>query len=390
MVVVRHAFVALVVPATLALAACGSSSSGATPGGAGAASGAGGSGAGPGGGASGGGTGAGAGGSGAGGGTTAACAESGDLDIDGLWAAKVRLDVSLQSAPGGVVAVCPTDQKGASDLLVLFEIKQSGTTITSITPHACSFTLPSATAMAGGCVGTQPGSVTAQVVAAPALAGALPAFKLPSVGGKLSGTAPGAMFQPERVNVVLGSKAGGMNMAHWLPSAACDSPSGPKGTDGACDPGCVSDCGDAVDQDMDGNLGVTLDVCGQSNEAPGAMCHADDPQTPGWTLQGKAFLNVLLDPLLSGVAQSSCQIDGAHVDANITYDILGGNVWLSGTQIAVGEIIKAIPTFKVLPATSKFTALRVDGKHGAPSWGLDLANLKAACDTAAKQAKSAF
>jgi len=34
--------------------------------------------------------------------------------------------------------------------------------------------------------------------------------------------------------------------------------------------------------------------------------------------------------------------------------------------------------------------LRVDGKHGAPSWGLDLANLKAACDTAAKQAKSAF
>jgi hypothetical protein len=338
-----------------------------------------------------GGSGTGAGGGGTGGTATAACMESGAIDLAGLWAVKVRLDVSLQSAPSNLVAVCPMDQKGPSELLVLVEIAQDGTVLPAITTHICDFNLPSVTAMAGGCVGSMPGSVTAQVSPSTALRAALPGTKLPPVKGTLSGTAPGATFNPERVNVVLGSKSpDGKGMAHWNPSTSCDNSAAPKGTDTMCETSCVSSCDDAVDTDGDTAPGVTVTVCGQSQEAAGAMCHPDDPMTPGWTLQGKAYLNFSVNPLLNGVVKSSCQIDGSGVDAAIDYDVIGGDVWLSGAQISVGQIISAIPTFKVVPESSKYTALRVDGKHGAPNWALDVSNLKAACDTAAKHAKSAF
>ena len=115
--------------------------------------------------------------------------------------------------------------------------------------------------------------------------------------------------------------------------------------------------------------------------------HADDPKTPGWTLQGKAYLNFAVNPLLTGVATSSCEIDGTSVDAAIVYDVIGGDVWLSNAQISVGEIIGAIPTFQVVPETSKFKAVRIDGKHGAADWGLDVGNLPAACVAAVKRAK---
>lgn len=378
----RRLVLSLVIPSAL-FAGCGSSSSGgdtpATTQGGGGTTGTGGS------------TGTGAGGSGTGGTAAATCTESGGIDLAGLWAVKVRLDVSVQSAPDGVVKVCPMDQKGPSDILVLVEIAQDGTNLPSITTHVCDFTLPSVSAMAGGCVGSMPGSVTAQVSASTALHAALPTVTLPPVKGTLSGTTPGSMFNPERVNVVLGSKSpDGKNMAHWNPSTSCDNAAAPKGTDTMCETTCVSACDDATDSDADTAPGVTVTVCGQSQEAAGAMCNVDDPKVPGWTLQGKAYLNFAVNPLLNGVVKSSCQIDGTNVDAAITYDVLGGDVWLSGAQISVGQIISAIPIFKVVPETSKYTGLRVDGKHGAPNWGIDASNLKAACDTAVKQAKSAF
>ena len=339
--------------------------------------------------------GAGAGGSGPGGAagsgpSAAPCQKDGDLDLNGVWLLKVSLDVVLKSDADALIQVCPAGQEGASELLLVMQITQSGAQLGAVSGTVCSFSLPQVKAQAGKCQDNQTGAVTAEVTPSPALAAALPTFTTPPVMGTLGGTANGSTFLPDGFDFVLGSKAGGAQMARWVTSSSCDDPTMPLGTTMTCEAMCVSDCADAVDQDMDGYPGVSVDVCGYDmGEAQGASCHAEDPATAGVLLQGHAALNFQVNPKLSGTADNSCQISGSVV-AQIVYDVLGADVRLGGAPLPVRAVIKAIPAFDVVPEKSKFRALRVDGKYGAPDLHLAVGDGQAACQAAQANQNSIF
>ncbi len=343
---------------------------------------------------------AGAGGSGAAGSAGAAgatsglgCKEEGALDLGGTFAVKVRLEVTMKSDPAAVVSVCPADQRGAADLLAIVKMSQSGGAIDAVDTIVCDVTLPPVTAIAGSCSAGQKGTVAAQVSVSKALAAQVPKVRPKTVTAKLGGDAPGATFDPERLTFILGSKSASADaMAKWKDissTSPCNSLTKPLGTSMDCEAMCVSDCGDVLDADLDGYPGASFDVCGRGDEPPGAMCNTDDPSEPGVTLQGKAFLDFVIDPKLSGVAKSSCEITG-NADASIRYNVLGANVRLSGSLLPVGSVITAIPAFEVVKETSKYRAVRVDGEHGAPDWKVDFPNPDSACDAVRKSASSVF
>src|SRR6185295_17319807 len=90
-------------------------------------------------------------------GTTSAIACTGqpaDLSLTGTWAAHGKLTVKLQGAPGGAITICPTDQSGAADLLLLITVQQNAadpTKLDQLQATLCSLQLPTVTALVGTC-----------------------------------------------------------------------------------------------------------------------------------------------------------------------------------------------------------------------------------------------
>jgi hypothetical protein len=136
------------------------------------------------------------------------------------------------------------------------------------------------------------------------------------------------------------------------------------------------------DDDHDGYPGVTLEVCGytSSDTQMNVPCNAETPSNPGATIQGKAFLDIQVDPQFSGTAVSSCEITG-KVDTSVLYDLVGADVYLAGSPISVSSAIKSLPDFNVEVDQSKFRMIRVDGKYASEDWKLDPSNPEAACKT---------
>jgi len=89
----------------------------------------------------------------------------------------------------------------------------------------------------------------------------------------------------------------------------------------------------------------------------------------------------VVDPALEGKALSSCEVRGT-ANARVLYHVVGGDIYLSNTALSVVSAFKSLPLFDVDPHASVFRMLRVDGKHGAPDWKVDLADLSAACSVA--------
>jgi hypothetical protein len=318
-----------------------------------------------------------------------ACDEPASLDMNGIFFTLVRLQTDLHTQVGGIISLCPEEQSGTADLFAIVTVTQDGTSLPSVKTTVCDFTLPQATAVVGSC--DPKNAITAQVHASAALAHELPLIGTGEVKGTLGGTTPGATFEAETLTFVMGSKSGGSSMAKWKPSSTCDNFTDPKGVGTTCEPECVTDCNDVEDDDKDTFPGITMTVCGTApDEAPGATCHVDDPSIPGVILQGRAFLNFQVDPKLSGVANSSCEFSG-KVDAAIIYNVIGGDVRLSGgNPLPITPVTKAIPLFDVNADLSKFVARRVDGKFGTDDWSLDPADPVAACQIALMNKNSLF
>jgi hypothetical protein len=161
-------------------------------------------------------------------------------------------------------------------------------------------------------------------------------------------------------------------------SPACNKPDVGHGK--TCEMACVDDCAAMRDDDADGYPGVTMQVCGftETDQQDGVACHADTPDDPGATVQGKAFLDIEVDPKFTGTAKSSCELTGT-VDTSVLYNLVGADVYLTGTPITVNSAINSLPAFDVDSAASKFRMVRVDGKYGAPDWKLDPTAMKASC-----------
>lgn len=302
-----------------------------------------------------------------------------DLSLGGTWAATARLEVTLQGVPGGAITICPEGQIGESFLVLLVTMQQGGPgALSEVQATLCSIDLPVVTALVGTCDPASQALVSSQIITPDALIAALPGVASTPVTGTIDGDA----VSFERFQVVIGSTAppGSAQPAWDTVSPACNATT--VGRTSQCETTCVSDCAGLRDDDADGFPGVTVNVCGTTpaDTQNGALCHPETPNDPGATLQGRGFIDMLVDPQLGGTAVSSCEVTGT-VDSGVGYNLVGGDIYLAGAPISVTSAIKSLPSFQVDPANSRFRLVRIDGQYGAPDFAVDPANPAAACAT---------
>ncbi len=318
-----------------------------------------------------------------GGGIDVACdGAPADLALAGTWAAYGRLAVTLEGAPGGAITICPADQIGESTLLLMITIDQTDpTSLSNVTATLCSLELPVVTALVGACDPASDSLVSTQIIAPQKLLDALPTILTTAVGGSLGGTKAGASVSLDRFTVTVGSTKAGAAMPSWdTASAACNNATIGKTT--MCEATCVADCASLRDDDADGYPGVTAEVCGKtpSDASNGVACNAANPSDPGATVQGRASLDIQVNPQFTGSAKSSCELEGS-IDTEVLYNVVGADVYLAGAPIGVTSAIKSLPSFTVVSADSKFRMIRIDGQYGAPDWSVDPTSPLAACAT---------
>ena len=351
--------------AAWALGACGSSDSSAAAGGAAGA-----------GGASG----------GAGAGTTQLpCDSSGDVDLDGMFALAAKFSFTFGSQPGGAVTICPADQTSEGSFLGLVRLHQQpgSTQIDSAEAVVCTLQLPIISAGAGQCNPGTTNLVYAGLKFPQALIDACPRATLATTTGTLTSLQPGATFDLQQLTFTIGTDKTGDQMPTWLmDKTGCGMADVSAGRIAECDPGCVSDCSSLVDDDQDGWPGVTVDVCGLTDDDKQQQvpCNADEPNVPGATIQGRAMMDMEVDPLLKGSAVSSCEVSG-NLDASIRYNVIGADLYVTNAQISVTSAIKSLPTYKVNASQSRFLLVRIDGKHGSLDWSPDFNDALGSCKT---------
>ena len=306
------------------------------------------------------------------------------LDLAGTWAAYGRLDVTLKGIDGGVVTICPADQIGESTMLLLVTMAHDAadpTKLVNVGAVLCSIELPIVTALVGVCDVNSQSLVSTQIIAPQTLLDALPGVPSAPVSGSLMGTTDGSALALDRFVVTVGSKKPGASMPKWdAASPMCTATN--LGRTDVCEGACVSDCAGLRDDDKDSYPGVTVEVCGKTPDdvKSGVACNAESPNVPGTTIQGRAFIDMEVNPLFTGQAKTSCEIEGT-VDSEVLYNLAGADIYLAGTQIGVTSAIKSLPSFQVDPTTSRFRMVRIDGQFGAPNWMVDPTQTLAACST---------
>ncbi|HRI72043.1 MAG TPA: hypothetical protein PK156_47750, partial [Polyangium sp.] len=206
---------------------------------------------------------------------------------------------------------------------------------------------------------------------------ALPNIKTAPVGGSLNGT----NFALDRFVLTVGATKGGDMMPVWDDAASTCTATN-LGRTNQCEMACVNDCASLRDDDADTYPAVTVNVCGTTPDdvKSGVPCNAETPNVPGSTLQGRAFIDMEVNPLLTGSAKNSCELDGT-VDSQVLYRLVGADIYLAGAPIGVTSAIKSLPAFEVDPQQSRFRMVRIDGKYGAPNWNVDVANAAKSCAT---------
>jgi len=302
-----------------------------------------------------------------------------ELSLAGTWAAIGRLHAKLEGNPGGPINLCPTDQNGDATILLLVTLKQDGTQLTEVESALCSIELPSATALVGDCDPMKMNLVSTRISPSSPLATALPTVPIAPATGTLAGKGDGAGVSFEVLTVSVGSSKSGADMATWkVGDAACLPDT--LGRTNQCEAMCVTDCASMRDDDGDGYPGVTVDVCGftEDETKSGVECHAEDPSQAGASVQGRGFIDIEVAPKLTGTAKSSCEVTG-NVDTPILYNVVGADVYLGPVKVAVSSAIKSLPTFSVDPQASTFRMVRIDGQYGAPNWKVDASQVSVAC-----------
>jgi hypothetical protein len=307
-----------------------------------------------------------------------------ELALEGTWAAYGSLAVSLQGQEGGAITICPADQVGEATLLLLMTVTADPSDpqkLSDVKATLCEVTLPVVTALVGTCDPSSQSLVSTQIIAPQTFIDALPAVANATSAGTVAGKDPGAAVSLDRFTVTLGSTKTGASMPKWdTATASCNVAK--LGATSVCETACVDDCLATRDDDGDLFPGMTVEVCGYTPDdtKQNVPCHGDTPDVPGSTLQGKAFIDIEVDPKCDGVAKSSCEIVG-NVDTGVLYNVLGGDIYLAGSPITLTSAIKSLPTFQVDPAASKFRMVRIDGQYGAPDFEVDPAQPGAACAT---------
>ncbi|MBI5534320.1 MAG: hypothetical protein HY898_16470 [Deltaproteobacteria bacterium] len=314
------------------------------------------------------------------------CNTSGNLDLSGLWAVQLDLTLILANQAGGTVTLCPGNQINTATILLLVQATQppGALTLDQVRPVFCAFELPSLTAVLGQCEPDATNTLTMSLLLGAALQQKLAAVPTESVQGGLSAASAGAGVGLDRFRLTAGTRKQGTAMPSWQSDVpGCGFNDTSAGRSSQCEPKCVDDCGSMVDDDEDGRAGVSFEVCGYTSDdmKSDVKCRADQPDEPGIAIQGPLLLNFQVDPRLTGTALSSCEVRG-DVDAQVVYQVVGGDLYVMNSQLSVMSSLKSLPLFTVDATKSRFRMVRVDGAQGAPDWKLDLADPIAACSAA--------
>ncbi len=317
-----------------------------------------------------------------------ACESTAQLDLSGSWAGLLNLSLTLRSQVGGAAILCPEAQTGMASLVVVLQIDQQpgSTSLDSIRATICSVQLPSLTAMVGECLlDDQTRWLQIHLVLPQALQDGLAAIPPAVAQGSVASLGPGAVFTPGRLTFSVGTRQQGDALPSWQPDrAGCGVAAIDVGRSSQCEPLCVDDCGALTDDDQDGWAGVTSHVCGYSDDdrRNNTPCNAQNPNEAGSTIQGRMPLVFQVDPVLQGTAVSSCELRGAP-DAHVIYRVVGADLYVANSQISVVSAYRSLPLFDVDAAKSQFRLIRVDGRHSAPNWSIDVhADPQGACAAA--------
>jgi hypothetical protein len=317
--------------------------------------------------------------SGAGGSKAVACDGAPEtLALGGTWVARANLAVRLEGVEGSAITPCPADQVDSATLIMMIDVVQDAadpTKLQEVRATLCSLHLPTATAVIGACSADPQNLVTTTFTAPPALIDGLPKVTTSLAAGSLAGAA----LTAGPFALTIGSTKAGASMPVWdTATSSCNQ--GNLGHTNACEETCVSDCAALRDDDQDTFPGVSVDVCGATADEmkKGAVCHTTSPDEPGTVIQGRAFIDVEIDPTLTGVAKSSCEIEGT-ASAAWLYNVVGADMYLAGAPLTTSLATRSLPSFHVDEKASELRMIRVDGKFGAPDWKVDPTQAGAAC-----------
>lgn len=296
---------------------------------------------------------------------TVPCDTSEDLDLTGTWAALARYSLRLESQVGGVVTMCPQDQSAPARLIVILDIHPEGGDLrVSATP--CVLELPTVTAMVGECRPDQGNLLTVEIP--------IPALLTEQLGAIPPVVATGTLQSPDLAVDLLRFTWGTRQDA--LPSweserDGCGFADFGAGRTQTCETACVERCEDVVDDDGDGYPGVTVHVCGRTEDdiASSVPCNAEEPTSPGATLQGQIAMAFRTELTLQGAAKSSCEASGTF-GSSTTYAVVGADAYLTNTQVSVASALQSLPLFEGVTDASVWRMVRVDGAHGGPDWDL--------------------
>lgn len=324
---------------------------------------------------------------GSGGGAVIACSDDADdVDLGGLYALSARLSFTFASQPGGAVTVCPTDQTSEGYFLSFVRVEHTPgqSTVDGISAVVCTLELPVISAIVGECKPDAPNLVYAGLEFPQALLDSVPTASMGQTTATLTSTGPGGTLAAGPMNFSIGTDLLTADAPTWLTDEpGCGVNDNAPGRTSACEQSCVSDCEGLVDDDGDGWPGVTVHVCGYTEEdkQQSVPCNAEEPNIAGATIQGRAMMNLQVEPLtLTGEAISSCEVAGT-LDAAIAYNVIGADLYLANTQISVTSAIKSLPQYTVNTDQSRFRLVRIDGKHGSPDWNADWGDPQTSCRT---------
>ena len=315
--------------------------------------------------------------------TNLPCEDGDTIDLAGTYAVFARLDMGFSSKAGGAVQVYPPGQTGAGTFLMLMNLEPDSTNGTGLkaTAHVCNVTLPAVSAAVGSHVDDDSSLIQAEVLMPDALLSAFPSASQGSANGQLASLEPGAALELDRMHFSLGAAASEQDVPSWDEEAdGCGMDDTAAGRTAACEDACVTNCDGLIDHDGDQWPGVTVHVCGytEDDRALDVACHPQEPNQAGATIQGRVAVTLQVDPVLRGQAVSSCELRG-NLETEVRYGVVGGDVYVANTQISVSGAMRSLPEYDVNGEESIFRAIRVDGVYGSPDWGVSLSDPVAGC-----------
>lgn len=313
-----------------------------------------------------------------------ACEDQGKpIDLDGTFVFSADLSFTFGSQPGGAVTVCPKHQTKAGLILGLVRMSHSpGATQAQLSVLPCNLQLPMVSAMAGTCEPSATNLVSAGIVFPKRLIEVIPTVTSGKTWAKMQVCEPGGAFSTGKMDFSVGTNNPLETAAQWKTDApGCGINDNHAGRTQGCEETCVTDCASLRDDDGDDWPGVSVFVCGYTPQdiQDGVVCHGEEPNQAGATIQGRALMNLFINQAhFAGTVHSSCEVSGT-LDANIVYHLVGADVYVANSQISVTSAIKSLPTYQLVPSESRFRMVRVDGRFGARNWPVNWSNPGPGC-----------